>query len=220
MTVTPHGPPFDPNHGVTFVVTVGLDAPLNVCTDVGLVANAPQQVLYIGPRGVSGAESRAASRVSAAEGPVSYHEATIAADADAAGGGGEIPGRRAPRCRRRSNPRRPKQWPSAASPNLGVRERTRAAGRLRALRRPVLRRAGVRASADFALDKPAGSPARTCAHDFRCGIHAGCATAGFRGCTVYDCFGAGQRVTRRRPTQGPDWRQDAGCRPQMFAAFG
>ena len=47
--VTPHGPPFDPNRGVTFVVNVAW-GPLNICTDVSLVANAPQQVLWLGPR--------------------------------------------------------------------------------------------------------------------------------------------------------------------------
>jgi hypothetical protein len=91
--VTPHGPPFDPNHGVTFVVNVGWNAPLNICTDVALIANAPQQVLYVGPRGTSGAQPRPASRAAAPDGPVTYHEATIEAGADGAdgGAGGEIP---------------------------------------------------------------------------------------------------------------------------------
>ena len=48
--VTPHGPPFDPNTGVTFVVTVGWNAPLNICTDVALIQNAPNYVLYAGPQ--------------------------------------------------------------------------------------------------------------------------------------------------------------------------
>jgi hypothetical protein len=35
--VTPHGPPYDPNHGVTFVVDVAWGAPLDVVTDVVLL---------------------------------------------------------------------------------------------------------------------------------------------------------------------------------------
>jgi len=78
------------------------------------------------------------------------------------------------------------------------------------------------ASADFALDKPAGTPCPNLRDDFRCGIHAELTTAGFRGCTVYDCFGAGQRVTaatrdgRGQPT---DWRLTPAVAPAMFAAL-
>ena len=52
------------------------------------------------------------------------------------------------------------------------------------------------ASADFAFDKPAGTPCRHLAGDFRCRIHPQLLERGMRGCTVYDCFGAGQRVTQ------------------------
>ena len=48
------------------------------------------------------------------------------------------------------------------------------------------------ASADFAVDKAAGSPCRNLRTDFGCGIHAELRQRGFNGCTVYDCFGAGQ----------------------------
>jgi hypothetical protein len=48
--VTPHGPPFDPNHGVTFVVEVGWNAPLPICTDIAVIANAPDTVVYAGPQ--------------------------------------------------------------------------------------------------------------------------------------------------------------------------
>jgi len=47
--VTPHGPPFDPNHGVTFVIEVGWNAPLNICTDIVLLGDSPETVLYVGP---------------------------------------------------------------------------------------------------------------------------------------------------------------------------
>ena len=83
--VTPHGPPFDPNRGVTFVVNVAWGAQLNICTDVSLVANSPQQVLWVGPRIVSGTGTRGIEAVSgtvaeAHAGRVTYHDATITAE--------------------------------------------------------------------------------------------------------------------------------------------
>lgn len=38
--ITPHGPPYDPNHGVTFVVDIGWESPLNIVTDVVVVEAA------------------------------------------------------------------------------------------------------------------------------------------------------------------------------------
>lgn len=32
--ISPHGPPFDPNHGVTFVVQIDWETPLNIVTDI------------------------------------------------------------------------------------------------------------------------------------------------------------------------------------------
>jgi hypothetical protein len=51
-------------------------------------------------------------------------------------------------------------------------------------------------SADFAIDKPAGTPCLHLRADFRCGIHARLREEGFPGCVAYDCFGAGQRATQ------------------------
>jgi uncharacterized protein YjbI with pentapeptide repeats len=61
------------------------------------------------------------------------------------------------------------------------------------------------ASADFALDKPAGRPCPNLRDDHRCGIHDRLRTKGFTGCTVYDCFGAGQKVSQV-VFGGEDWR--------------
>ncbi|MGW2515441.1 pentapeptide repeat-containing protein [Streptomyces sp. NPDC001617] len=61
------------------------------------------------------------------------------------------------------------------------------------------------ASADFALDKQAGTPCPNLQGDHRCGIHARLRQQGFTGCTVYDCFGAGQRVSQVT-FGGQDWR--------------
>ena len=45
------------------------------------------------------------------------------------------------------------------------------------------------------------------AADFGCGIHGRLREDGFKGCTVYDCFGAGQRVPSRRTTGGAGARR-------------
>ncbi len=69
-------------------------------------------------------------------------------------------------------------------------------------------------SADFAIDKPAGEPCPNLASDLRCGIHSKLRQEGFQGCTVYDCFGAGQEISRRA---GKSWREQPG--QQMFEAL-
>lgn len=52
------------------------------------------------------------------------------------------------------------------------------------------------ASDDFACDKAAGVACRYLKRDHRCAIHDELIVRGFPGCAVYDCYGAGQRVTR------------------------
>ncbi|HEU4430704.1 MAG TPA: hypothetical protein VFT98_18225 [Myxococcota bacterium] len=52
------------------------------------------------------------------------------------------------------------------------------------------------AGAAFAFDKAAGERCRHLRRDDRCAIHASLAARGFAGCAAYDCYGAGQRVTR------------------------
>lgn len=74
------------------------------------------------------------------------------------------------------------------------------------------------ASADFAVDKDAGRPCANLREDFRCGIHARLRREGFSGCTVFDCFGAGQKVSRVT-FGGRDWRRDPRTARRMFAAF-
>jgi hypothetical protein len=72
---------------------------------------------------------------------------------------------------------------------------------------------GFTRSSEFAFDKPPGTPCRHIAADFRCGIHDDLRGRGMSGCTVFDCFGAGQRVTATTP----DWRAiDPG---EVFDAF-
>ena len=74
------------------------------------------------------------------------------------------------------------------------------------------------ASADFAVDKDAGEPCTHLRTDFGCGIHTQLRDKGFRGCTVYDCFGAGQQVAQVT-FGGRDWRQAPGTARQMFEVF-
>lgn len=73
-------------------------------------------------------------------------------------------------------------------------------------------------SADFAIDKAAGEPCPNLQSDFRCGVHARLREEGFRGCSVFDCFGAGQRVSQET-FGGQDWRQDQQVARRMFEAF-
>lgn len=74
------------------------------------------------------------------------------------------------------------------------------------------------ASADFAIDKPAGRPCPNLQQDFRCSIHRDLRRRGFPGCTVYDCFGAGQKVAQIT-FGGRDWRRTPEIAKQMFATF-
>jgi hypothetical protein len=73
-------------------------------------------------------------------------------------------------------------------------------------------------SADFPFDKPAGDPCRHLDEGDACEIHPHLRERGFKGCTVFDCFGAGQKVSRRT-FAGRSWRDDAATRAEMLAAF-
>ncbi|MFE4637706.1 pentapeptide repeat-containing protein [Streptomyces sp. NPDC056773] len=73
-------------------------------------------------------------------------------------------------------------------------------------------------STDFAVNKPAGTPCKNLRQDFRCGIHTGLRDQGFQGCTVFDCFGAGQQVSQVT-FGGRDWRSHPGTAGPMFAVF-
>jgi hypothetical protein len=74
------------------------------------------------------------------------------------------------------------------------------------------------ASPAFAFDKPACAPCRNLAPDNRCTIHAKLADLGFGGCSIYDCQGAGQRVTGQ-VFKGRSWRNDPTLLPEMEMAF-
>jgi uncharacterized protein YjbI with pentapeptide repeats len=73
-------------------------------------------------------------------------------------------------------------------------------------------------SADFARDKKAGEPCEHLDRDERCGIHPRLRERGYRGCSVYDCFGAGQKLSRTL-AGGTGWRQAADGGAALFAAL-
>ena len=73
-------------------------------------------------------------------------------------------------------------------------------------------------SSDFAFTKAAGDPCVNLQGDFRCGIHTRLREQGFPGCTVYECFGAGQKVAQVT-FHGTDWRSEPGSARLMFDVF-
>jgi uncharacterized protein YjbI with pentapeptide repeats len=74
------------------------------------------------------------------------------------------------------------------------------------------------ASADFAIDKDAGRACPNLRPDLRCSVHADLRILGFPGCTVYDCFGAGQKVSRVT-FGGRDWKRSRRTAEQMLEVF-
>lgn len=58
----------------------------------------------------------------------------------------------------------------------------------------------------FGADKPGGVACTHLRDDDRCGIHDRLTESGWPGCVRFDCFGAGQQVTRRT-YGGRGWRQ-------------
>ncbi|WP_267423217.1 MULTISPECIES: pentapeptide repeat-containing protein [unclassified Curtobacterium] len=73
-------------------------------------------------------------------------------------------------------------------------------------------------SADFPFDKDAGEPCTNLDGVDGCRIHPHLRDRGFKGCTVFDCFGAGQKVSRQT-FAGRSWRDDDDTRAAMFGTF-
>jgi len=74
------------------------------------------------------------------------------------------------------------------------------------------------ASSDFAMNKPAGIPCQNLQTDFSCQIHGNLRDKGLKGCTVFDCLGAGQKVSQTT-FRGQDWRQYPTHADTMFQVF-
>ncbi|MBC9784706.1 pentapeptide repeat-containing protein [Heliobacterium chlorum] len=73
-------------------------------------------------------------------------------------------------------------------------------------------------SVDFPFDKEGGTPCRNLQSDYRCGIHQNLRSQGFKGCTVYECFGAGQKVSQFT-YKGNDWRENPESAKEMYDVF-
>ena len=74
------------------------------------------------------------------------------------------------------------------------------------------------ADAGFGADKAGGTPCRNLAGDDRCTIHADLRETGWRGCTIFECFGAGQHVSQVTYA-GRSWRDPQVNRAEMAAVF-
>ncbi|MCK6075137.1 pentapeptide repeat-containing protein [Paenibacillus silvae] len=70
-------------------------------------------------------------------------------------------------------------------------------------------------SSDFAFDKSSGTPCPNLREDDRCGIHTQLRQKGFKGCTVYDCFGAGQKLSQVTYAD-KSWRTHPESAREMF----
>lgn len=73
-------------------------------------------------------------------------------------------------------------------------------------------------SSDFAINKPAGTICPNLQKDFRCKIHNHLTNRGFKGCTVFDCLGAGQKVSQDT-FNGLSWQQHPHIATKMFRVF-
>lgn len=73
------------------------------------------------------------------------------------------------------------------------------------------------ASAGFGIDKPGGTPCHNLDEDDGCRIHATLRQDGWPGCTVFECFGAGQQVSQVT-YGGVSWREHDNL-PEMAAVL-
>ncbi|SCY56358.1 pentapeptide repeat-containing protein [Alkaliphilus peptidifermentans] len=74
------------------------------------------------------------------------------------------------------------------------------------------------ASEGFPIDKNAGQPCPNLQADFRCCIYKSLNEQGLKGCTAFDCFGAGQKVCQYS-YNGHDWRKFPQTSQEMFEVF-
>lgn len=74
------------------------------------------------------------------------------------------------------------------------------------------------ASEGFPTDKDAGKPCINLQSNFYCSVHKNLREQGLKGCTAYDCFGAGQKVAQVT-YGGRDWREFPESSKEMFEVF-
>lgn len=73
-------------------------------------------------------------------------------------------------------------------------------------------------SEGFPNDKVPGSPCVNLQSNFNCSIHNELIKKGLKGCTAYDCFGAGQKVSQIT-FSGQSWIDSPELANQMFDSF-
>jgi hypothetical protein len=73
------------------------------------------------------------------------------------------------------------------------------------------------AASGFGIDKAGGTPCPHLASDDRCEIHATLREDGWTGCSVFECFGAGQQVSQVTYA-GVSWREQDNL-PEMAAVL-
>ncbi|MEN2767424.1 pentapeptide repeat-containing protein [Ornithinibacillus sp. 16A2E] len=73
-------------------------------------------------------------------------------------------------------------------------------------------------SSDFSFDKDGGTPCPKLQSDYRCSIHQLLRERGHKGCAVYECFGAGQKVSQVT-YNGKSWRESPNQSEEMFRVF-
>lgn len=74
------------------------------------------------------------------------------------------------------------------------------------------------ASEGFPTNKDAGKPCINLQTDFRCSVHKELRNKGLKGCTSYDCFGAGQKVSQVT-YRGHSWLENKEYANLMFEVF-
>lgn len=70
----------------------------------------------------------------------------------------------------------------------------------------------------FPEDKVAGKPCMNLKEDFKCKIHKSLSKKGLKGCTTYECFGAGQKIAQDT-YKGESWLDNKEKASEMFDAF-
>lgn len=70
----------------------------------------------------------------------------------------------------------------------------------------------------FPKDKKSGVPCQHLDKNFRCAVHNELKPLGHKGCRTYECFGAGQQISRVT-FNGRDWRREPSTAELMFGTF-
>ncbi|MGL5330241.1 MAG: pentapeptide repeat-containing protein [Peptostreptococcaceae bacterium] len=70
----------------------------------------------------------------------------------------------------------------------------------------------------FPNDKSAGTPCINLKKDYSCAIHKNLRSKGLKGCTIYDCFGAGQKVAKDT-YENKSWNESPQLANEMFEVF-